>query len=249
MRIFLTGGRGFIGSTWKERTKHEFFDFKDNTINLPGWKFSPKTDDCDLILHLGAEAGVRRSHEEPDLYYEHNVIGFDRILERFPDKKILYASSSSIYEWWLSPYATTKKMNEAQALRHENSLGLRFHTVYGKNSRSDMLFDQLVRGHRLDYITNHQRDYTHVNDVCDAIDICIDKFNLLKQYKAIDVGNGTPVSIRDLVQHFSPEQNPEMKAVTGEREITCADPTILKQHGWRPQHFILDERIEDYAEV
>ena len=103
-----------------------------------------------------------------------------------------------------------------------------------------MLYDKLLR-RDVSYLTNHTRDWTHVEDVCSAIDICIRNFNSLKlKNAAIDVGNGQPVSVVDVADKLWPHNRLPIKEVTGEREGTCADPSILKSYGWQPKHFILD---------
>lgn len=248
-RVFLTGSSGFIGRNFYKLYK----DVYDITLcdiangqdilygdTVPNWQ--SKLSPYDVVVHLAAKAGVRRSHLIPDEYWETNVEGSKKIFKACDSFGFtipcIYASSSSIYEWWQSPYATTKKVVEQIA--PESSLGLRFHTVYGDDSRPDMLYDQLLnKSDKLTYLTEHTRDFTHVEDVCSAIAICIDNFRSLKQYRAIDVGNGTPVSVKEMADHVWPDNNLPYKEVSGEREHTCADPTILKQFGWSAKHNIL----------
>lgn len=247
-KILLTGENGFIG-----RNVHKILSNKYQ-INTLGYLTTELNSNVfvgkyDFIIHLGAEAGVRRSHEEPNLFWKHNVEGFQSLIDWYDEThnlvrhntKVIYASSSSIYEWWLSPYATTKKINEQMTKNRKEFLGLRFHTVYGENSRPDMFYDKLLNG-RVSYITNHTRDWTHVNDVVSAIDICIQNFDeIRKEHSAIDVGNGKPVSVKQMVQHLRPDLNLPIKEVTGEREHTCANPKVLLNLGWKPQHHILDK--------
>lgn len=240
-KIFLTGGEGFIGRNFYKQYRDEFdITLCDNDTDE--WDHGVRLSKYDFIIHLGALAGVRRSHEIPEEYWKKNVEGSKNIFKASDvfdwTTPVIYASSSSIYEWWLSPYATTKKVVEAIAPRL--SLGLRFHTVYGDDSRTDMLYDRLLkRDPTLNYLTSHTRDYTHVEDVCSAIKICIENFHDLKLHRAIDVGNGTPVKVQDVADKVWPGNSLPLKEVTGEREHTCADPTILKQYGWEPKHFIL----------
>lgn len=239
MNILLTGTRGyrpgFIGGNFLRmyKDKYDIFEYDGDIRN-----FEVNMFDYDMVVHLAALAGVRRSHEVPTEYWDVNVKASQLIFKQCEEQRvpIIYASSSSIYEWWQSPYAATKWMMECIA--PDNALGLRFHTVYGPNSRTDMLYDKLLK-REASYITNHLRDWTHVEDICDAIDICIQNFHELKQYVAIDVGNGEPVSVRELADKVWPGNNLPIKPVTGEREVTCADPTILKSFGWEPKHHVL----------
>ena len=77
----------------------------------------------------------------------------------------MYASSSCIHNWWLSPYGTSKKVNEETAF--DKQVGLRFTTVYGDGARESMLIGKLLDG-SIGYLTRHVRDFIHVDDVVEA---------------------------------------------------------------------------------
>ena len=231
-KVLLTGAKGFIGRNFFKQYVGKY-DFVCTDI-----EDMDEYHGVDAVVHLGAYAGVRRSHEIPEEFWAYNVEASERLFDKYCHTPIVYASSSSIYEWWLSPYATTKKVMEQIA--PSNTLGLRFHTVYGDDSRPDMLYDKLKR-QDVSYITNHTRDWTHVFDVCSAIDLCLDNFEELKRHRAIDVGNGTPITVKQLADHLWPDNNLPIKDVKGEREHTCADPSILLASGWKPCYHPLDE--------
>jgi len=115
-----------------------------------------------IVVNLAAQAGVRYSIENPDVYIQSNIIGFYNILEacrHYPVEHLLYASSSSVYgtnkkvpfeesdfvDNPVSLYASTKKSNELMAhtyshLYHIPATGLRFFTVYGPMGRPDMAY-------------------------------------------------------------------------------------------------------------
>ena len=230
MKILLTGANGFIGRNFFKQYvgKYEFLCV-DIADDIRKHDYDPSID---AVVHLGAYAGVRRSHEIPEEFWEMNVIGSERIFDEYYGKPIVYASSSSIYEWWLSPYATTKKVVEQIAPGY--TLGLRFHTVYGEDSRRDMIYDRLLR-RDVEYITNHTRDWTHVSDVCSAIDVCLDNFDSMWRHGAIDVGYGKPRTVKSMADELWPDNNLPVKEVSGEREHTCADPSILLEYGWKPE--------------
>lgn len=235
-KLLLTGSAGFIGRNFKRLYEHKYeFECVDILEDVRNVEHDASID---AVVHLGAYAGVRRSHEIPEEYWAMNVDGSQRVFDEYSGKPIVWASSSSIYEWWLSPYATTKMVCEQIA--PDYTLGLRFHTVYGEDSRPDMLYDKLKR-REVEYITNHTRDWTHVEDVCSAIDLCLENFDELYRLRAIDVGNGQPVTVKEMADRVWPDNNLPLREVTGERQDTCADPTILLQYGWNPKHFILDE--------
>ena len=115
-----------------------------------------------VVINLAAQAGVRYSIENPDVYIQSNIIGFFNILEacRFhPVDHLIYASSSSVYgsnkkvpfeesdfvDHPVSLYAATKKSNELMAHTYSHlykipTTGLRFFTVYGPMGRPDMAY-------------------------------------------------------------------------------------------------------------
>ncbi len=121
----------------------------------------------DIVVNLAAQAGVRYSITNPDVYIESNIIGFYNILEacrattktEHPVEHLVYASSSSVYgsnkkipystddkvDNPVSLYAATKKSNELMAHAYSKlynipSTGLRFFTVYGPAGRPDMAY-------------------------------------------------------------------------------------------------------------
>ena len=172
MRIMLTGHRGYIGSHLLRRlTKQNSvvgFDLVDGQ-DLMTCEFN---EEFDLIIHLAGQSGVRDSIKDPGLYWRNNVEVSKRLFTRYPNTRIMYASSSSAYEPDLNPYAASKYCVEEAAERNNNTLGMRFHTVYDHNPRQGMFIQKLIDG-ELEYVTNHYRDFIHVDDLCDAIELLI----------------------------------------------------------------------------
>ena len=151
----------------------------------------------DIVVNLAAQAGVRYSIENPDVYIESNIIGFYNILEACrhnPVQHLVYASSSSVYggnkkvpfstddrvDNPVSLYAATKKSNELMAhcyskLYNIPSTGLRFFTVYGPAGRPDMAYfgftNKLLAGKTIQIFNygNCRRDFTYVDDIVEGI--------------------------------------------------------------------------------
>ena len=151
----------------------------------------------DVVVNLAAQAGVRYSIENPDVYIESNIIGFYNILEacrHYPVEHLVYASSSSVYggnkkvpfstddrvDNPVSLYAATKKSNELFAhcyskLYNIPSTGLRFFTVYGPAGRPDMAYfgftNKLLKGETIQIYNygNCRRDFTYVDDIVEGI--------------------------------------------------------------------------------
>ena len=236
MRILVTGHRGYIGSALFKALKKATRNKQDKYYTVKGIDLVEGQDlltcelptDFDTLIHLAGKSGVRESMDDPAAYWMNNVEVGRRLFERFPRKRILYASSSSMYEPDLNPYAASKFLLEEIGQRHTNSLAMRFHTVWSNHPRKGMFIDKLRNG-TLEYTTNHYRDFIHQEDVIDAIMLCIES-----NYKGtIDIGTGCPFRIRD----FAPDL-PIRLNTPHERNWTCADTTRLKTLGWKPKHSI-----------
>lgn len=231
VKVLITGHEGFIGRN-ALRILSDSFEMIPYHGDIREWYSLAKVD---VVLHLAALAGVRKSWECPDDYWETNVTASKKIFDWCEGNHVrcVYASSSSAYEWWLNPYAASKKAMEAVACK--DSLGMRFHTVYGPDSRPDMFYDRMLKGN-VKYVTEHQRDWTHIEDLVEAIRICL----INTQLKGIvDIGTGDPVRVFDVAEAFGLEL--PIKNVTGERDITHADTSILRSLGWEPKRNIMEE--------
>lgn len=151
----------------------------------------------DIVVNLAAQAGVRYSITNPDVYVESNVIGFQNILEacrHYPVEHLVYASSSSVYggnekvpfstgdkvDNPVSLYAATKKSNELFAHAYSKlydipTTGLRFFTVYGPAGRPDMAYfgftNKLIKGETIEIFNygNCKRDFTYVDDIVEGV--------------------------------------------------------------------------------
>lgn len=150
-----------------------------------------------VVVNLAAQAGVRYSITNPDVYIEANILGFYNILEACRHNSVehlVYASSSSVYgsnkkvpystddkvDNPVSLYAATKKSNELLAHAYSKlynipSTGLRFFTVYGPAGRPDMAYfgftNKLLRGEKILIFNygNCKRDFTYIGDIVEGV--------------------------------------------------------------------------------
>jgi nucleoside-diphosphate-sugar epimerase len=99
---------------------------------------------------------------------------------------------------------------------------MRFHTVYSENPRKDMFFDKLLNG-GLKYITNHERDFIHVSDVCSAIKLIMS----LDIKGSLDVGTGISSKIHCMVRSLPLKISPR------ERQKTKANTKLLRSLGFK----------------
>lgn len=191
-------------SRLEELNKNEKFVFIKGNIADKAFlenifeKYAPQ-----IVVNLAAQAGVRYSIDNPDVYIESNIIGFYNILEccrNHPVEHLVYASSSSVYgsnkkipystddkvDNPVSLYAATKKSNELIAHAYSKlydipSTGLRFFTVYGPAGRPDMAYfgftDKLLRGEtiRIFNYGNCKRDFTYIDDIVAGITAVMQK--------------------------------------------------------------------------
>lgn len=157
----------------------------------------------DVVVHLGAQAGVRYSIDHPEAYVQSNLVGTANILEACrhrPPAHVLYASSSSVYgmsnripfttddpaDEPVSFYAATKRSNELMAFCYSHLYGipltgLRFFTVYGPWGRPDMAYysfaEDILAGRPITVYNSGEmsRDFTYIDDVIEGITRLLDK--------------------------------------------------------------------------
>lgn len=233
VKILITGTAGFIGSHLTRRLLDEGYEvtgidnlndyydvqlkkdrlgmllrhsIKNYEIDLANNKEVDEVfslESPDIVINLAAQAGVRYSLENPQIYIDSNINGFINILEgcrHHAVSHLIYASSSSVYgantlkpfstsvniDHPLSLYAATKKANELMAHTYSHlfnipTTGLRFFTVYGPWGRPDMaLFkftEAIVNDIPIDVYNygNMMRDFTYVDDIVEAIALLVKK--------------------------------------------------------------------------
>jgi UDP-glucuronate 4-epimerase len=161
-----------------------------------------RAENFQRVVHLGAQAGVRYSVENPNVYVQSNIVGFLQVLEGCRHNKVehlVYASTSSVYgantqmpfsekhgvDHPITLYAATKRSNELMAHSYSSlyglpTTGLRFFTVYGPWGRPDMalfLFTKnILSDLPIDVFNNgnHQRDFTYVDDIVKGVAAAVD---------------------------------------------------------------------------
>ncbi len=180
----------------------------------------------DYVINLAAQAGVRHSIENPDLYIQSNIVGFHNILEacrKFSIEHLVHASSSSVYgenkkvpfsendsaDNPISLYAATKKSNELMAYSYTHLYKfpvtcLRFFTVYGPWGRPDMapmLFVKaILEGKPINVFNNGEmaRDFTYIKDIVTGIYLATLEYE--NHFSILNIGKGSPVNLISFIE-------------------------------------------------
>lgn len=249
--ILVLGACGFIGAaTCKELSKQDIewcgIDNWSNNKLINDFRFDQFTNkeqkliedyaidesdfidlmDYDAVIHLAAIPGVRHSIDYPDLYYQNNLMETIELLDRMRRrgiKKLVFASTSSVYDWKNAPhrpigertqyikpchpYAGSKLAAEQLCRMYHELYGmditvLRYFTVYGPSGRPDMFPLRAVRAVcdglplKINGDGKQERDFTYIDDVVKANLAALD----LEGFQIINVGCGDPSRLIDLIR-------------------------------------------------
>lgn len=226
----------------------------------------------DVVCNLAAQAGVRYSIEEPMVYVESNVVGFVNLLEcmrNFEIKKLVYASSSSVYgnsdkvpfstednvDKPISLYAATKKCNELMAYTYSHlfniqTIGLRFFTVYGPWGRPDMamfLFTDAILNNRPIKVFNNgdlYRDFTYIDDIIDGVYKIIKKPKSEEDKYVYNIGNSKPIRLLDFILQIEKVLN-----ISSEKEMLPNQPGDVNRTWADISDIILDYNYNPCFEI
>tara|TARA_B100000963_G_scaffold233313_1_gene203771 strand:+ start:1557 stop:2501 length:945 start_codon:yes stop_codon:yes gene_type:complete len=256
MRIFVTGSSGFIGFHLVKKLLNDGHSVvgidNHNDYYNPALKFKRlsllnsdnftfyetdikslniKESNFDLAINLAAQAGVRVPQEKQHLYKHSNIYGFKsfcNFCKKNNIKKILYASSSSVYSEInegkfceattplkpKSKYGESKLLNEIYASNFIKSydasiIGLRFFSVYGPFGRPDMAyytFSKAIKDKEIINLNNNgnmYRDMTFIDDIIDGIFGAIDFVSSVQNKNEIfNLGNDKPIKTSDLLNRI-----------------------------------------------
>ena len=219
-----------------KKYKHYNFDISQkknfNKINI---------NNLYTLIHLAAQVGVRGSDKLKLKYIKSNIIGLENLLDfskRYNVKKIIYASSSSVYgnnkkiptkeiDYTYKPisfYGLTKSINELQAENffinnNVTTYGLRFFTVYGDFPRPDMaiykLFFSAYKDKKFPLFNygKNKRDFTHVDNIISIISRLMNLNEKKNVHKIFNIGSTSNIIINDLIKLVEKVTKKEIKIV------------------------------------
>jgi nucleoside-diphosphate-sugar epimerase len=216
-KILVSGASGFIGSHLMEVLDNAIgYDLKSGQdIRDPEQLYSYMKN-VDIVVHLAAETSIAQCWNDPVNFYSHNILGTATVIQtaiKAGIKKIIYASSASVYQPYANPYSVSKYTDEALFETHKDqikSVGMRFMNVYGKgqNKAYGTVIPAFYEGFKSKkgikiYGNGKQtRDYIHVDDICRFIQLAINTDNK-QQHLVLDVGTGKSISVNKLADMFT----------------------------------------------
>lgn len=211
---------------WAKLKDQDNFISAEGNVLVPGSvTLTDLLSGVDVVCHLAATAGVRKSIEVPDQYIQTNIVCTANLLEACKDKQLdnfVFASSSSVYgesdgaicsehscaDRPVSLYAATKRSCELIAHSYNKIYdmkitGLRFFTVYGPWGRPDMALYKFVmnifENKPIDVFNKGElkRDFTYIDDIVDGIILCLDN---PVDFEIFNIGCGSPQNLMDFIR-------------------------------------------------
>jgi UDP-glucose 4-epimerase len=217
--------------------------FSQNDITLPEY-FKWQTEDIefDCVIHLAAEVAVGRSVLNPTLYYKTNTIGTLRILQDIKFKRFVHASTGSAGPM-NNPYGISKRASEEIVDQYckENNIPFttfRFYNVTGsdgiKPTNPDGLMWNLMNAQKIgvfnlfgnDYNTKDGspiRDYTHVNEICHALEQAINR----STNQIENLGHGVGTSVIEMIELYKTVNNCNFEVKVGPRRAGDLERSVL----------------------
>lgn len=272
MIVAVTGSSGFIGKNLVERLKlsgHEVLrlDISEG-IDILDWNNLEKIKSFDVLVHLAAKSFVPDSYIYPHAFYQVNVLGTLNMLELARKNKAKFIFVSSYVYGTpkylpideshpldsFNPYAASKIIGEELCRSFHrffnlNTLIVRPFNIYGIGQNSNFLissiFEQAKEGKVILKDSRPKRDYIFIDDVIEALKICVIKD--INGLETINLGSGISYSVLEIVQivnsfysntlqiHFTGEER------TNEVLDTVADiSNAFKILNWKPQISLLE---------
>ena len=201
--------------------------FSWNNITMPGYfKWTIENIEFDCVIHLAAEVAVGRSVTNPIVYYQTNTLGTLRVLQDLKFKRFIHASTGSAGPM-NNPYGISKRASEEIVNQYckERSIPFttfRFYNVTGSDginpTNPDGLMWNLMNAEKTgvfnlfgdDYNTldgSAVRDYTHVNEICHALEQAIDR----STDQIENLGHGVGTTVKQMINLYKKVNNCEFE--------------------------------------
>ncbi len=212
-----------------------------NNIAMPGYFLWSRDFEFDCVIHLAAEVSVGPSITNPIKYYQTNVLGTLRILQDLKFKRFIHASTGSAGPM-NNPYGISKRASEEIVEQYckEKEIPFttfRFYNVTGTQNlflRSDGLLAKLTEAKSTgtfnlfgaDYNTDDGsavRDYTHVNEICNAIEKAIN----YSTNQIENLGHGIGTSVKQMIELYKKVNNCDFEVRVCPRRLGDLERSVL----------------------
>jgi UDP-glucose 4-epimerase len=217
--------------------------FSWNNITMPGYfKWTIEDIEFDCVIHLAAEVAVGRSVTNPIVYYQTNTLGTLRVLQDLKFKRFIHASTGSAGPM-NNPYGISKRASEEIVNQYckEQSIPFttfRFYNVTGSDginpTNPDGLMWNLMNAQKTgvfnlfgdDYNTldgSAVRDYTHVNEICHALEQAIDH----STDQIENLGHGVGTTVKQMINLYKKVNNCEFEVRVCPRRAGDLERSVL----------------------
>jgi len=213
-----------------------------NNITMPGHFLRLRDFEFDCIIHLAAEVAVGRSVTNPIVYYQTNTTGTLRVLQELKCKRFIHASTGSAGPM-NNPYGISKRASEQIVDQyckehHIPFTTFRFYNVTGSDgimpTNPDGLMWNLINAQKTgvfnlfgdDYNTldgSAVRDYTHVNEICCALEQAIDR----STDQIENLGHGVGTTVKQMIEMYKQVNHCEFETVICPRRAGDLESSVL----------------------
>jgi len=213
-----------------------------NNIAMPGYFMWQRNFEFDCVIHLAAEVAVGRSVKNPIVYYQTNTMGTLRILQELKYKRFIHASTGSAGPM-NNPYGISKRASEQIVDQYCNEHNIpfttfRFFNVTGSDgiapTNKDGLMWNLINAQKTgifnlfgdDYNTidgSAVRDYTHVNEICHALEQAIDR----STNQIENLGHGVGTTVKQMIDLYKKVNNCEFDVRVCPRRAGDLERSVL----------------------
>lgn len=252
-KILITGSSGYIGVHLAKILKDKYdvhgIDFEFDSLYLN--QFYQKdirgllnflTEKFDAVVHLAAFVKVNQSVDIPSTYYQNNLFGTMNVLKHIKFDNFIFASTG-VASNPNNPYALSKRCAEdvVQEYCEKENIDFtifRFYNVIGQDAKgptnSDGLFYNLIQAMRTKHFTLYGtdyntidgsaiRDYVHVNEICSAIEMAIERpANSLQ-----NLGTGHGKSVKEIISKFKEVNHCDFGVISVDRRLGDLERCVL----------------------
>jgi UDP-glucose 4-epimerase len=235
-------------------------EHSQNNITMPEYFLWPRDFEFDCIIHLAAEVAVGRSVTNPIVYYQTNTLGTLRILQDLKCKRFVHASTGSAGPM-NNPYGISKRASEEivdqYCKEHDIPFTIfRFYNVAGSDgiepTNPDGLMWNLMNAQKTgvfnlfgdDYNTldgSAVRDYTHVNEICNALEQAIDR----STNQIENLGHGKGTTVKQMIALYKKVNNCEFDVNVCQRRAGDLEKSVLDYPStYMTQMYSIDEILK-----